>query len=126
MAVARFTKLKDLRNHLQHFDPPSFSYSLEDAIPWLNYVLDCGHLNWAMRRCFGSRMSIPLVELLLQRPVHFVPADPARPRIQQKPNIGYGSTNPVAVQAAEPAVPQSGPEKTYAVPDQANLDIRRS
>jgi hypothetical protein len=93
-ALDDFVAIKDLRNHLQHFDPPSFCYSFEDAARWLDRVQGCALLNWAMRKCFRSPPCVPLVELLFQPSVQFSPQDPARPRIPQPWNTGYGSTSP--------------------------------
>lgn len=89
-----FVLIKDLRNHLQHFDPPSFCFSLEDVTVWLNKVLACARLNWAIRQCVDSPLSVPLIELLLQPEVVFVPMDPSRPRLPQPTGMGYSSTNP--------------------------------
>ncbi|WP_156349904.1 hypothetical protein [Archangium gephyra] len=96
-----FVAIKDLRNHLQHFDPPSFCYTLEDAATWLNQVIDCGRLNWAIRQCAGSPLSVPLIELLLQRAVQFVPEHPAAMRVPQPDNVGYLSTKPQAVEGGD-------------------------
>jgi hypothetical protein len=90
---AAFVHLKDLRNHLQHFDPPSFCYTYEDAAAWLNLVPAVGRLNWAIRKCIGATLSVPLIQLLLESPVEFVPmanVDP-RPRKPQADTVGYAS-----------------------------------
>ncbi len=97
-----FVLIKDLRNHLQHFDPPSFCFSLEDAAVWLNKVLACARLNWAIRKCLGSPLSAFLIDLLMQQEVIFVPEDPQRPRIPQQPGVGYSSTNPTRDPQAQP------------------------
>jgi hypothetical protein len=89
-----FVVIKDLRNHLQHFDPPSFCFSLEDAVIWLNEVLSCARLNLAIRQCVGSPLSVPLIELLLQPKIVFVPEHSHAPRVEQAAGLGYSSTNP--------------------------------
>lgn len=88
---AAFVELKDLRNHLQHFDPPSFCYTLEDAERWLNLVPAVASFNWAIRKCVGATLSVPLIELLLERPVKFLPRDPGKPRKPQDETVGYAS-----------------------------------
>ncbi len=89
-----FILIKDLRNHLQHFDPPSFCFSLEDATAWLNKALACARLNWAIRQCVSSPLSVPLIEFLLQPEIMFVPMTPNSPRLPQPTGMGYSSTNP--------------------------------
>jgi hypothetical protein len=85
-----FNEIKALRNHLQHFDPPSFCYTLEDAAGWLNLVPSVARLNLAIRKCVGAGLSVPLIEMLLEQPVQFFPMDPAKVRpLQDK--TGYAS-----------------------------------
>lgn len=90
--VRTLTEIKEIRNHLQHFDPPCFCYTLEDAARWLNAVSDIAALAWKMRTCLGSPLCMPLVELLVSPPVLFVPKDPSRRRLPQGDDVGYGST----------------------------------
>lgn len=85
-----FAEIKNLRNHLSHFDPPCFCFTLEDAARWLNQVKTVGRLNWQIRTAVRSPLSVPLIELLLAEDVVFVPRTEAR-RIPQPDNVGYGS-----------------------------------
>lgn len=87
-----FIHIKDLRNHLQHFDPPCFCFTMEDVARWLNEVLLVARLTWRIRRAVGSSLSVPLIRILLAPEVQFVPQDPARPRLPQPANVGYAST----------------------------------
>lgn len=90
--VSALTRVKAVRNHLQHFDPPVFCYTLEDVVSWLNDVLDVGRLLRSIRSAVGSPLCEPLVDLLLEPTAVFVPSDPDRRRIPQGPGIGYASS----------------------------------
>jgi hypothetical protein len=87
-----FIELKDLRNHLQHFDPPCFCYTMENVCDWLNKVHSVALLAWEMRRCMGSPLSVPLIRMLLSPVVEFAPLDPSARRIAQPHDVGYAST----------------------------------
>lgn len=87
-----FYNIKDLRNHLQHFDPPCFCFTLEDVVGWLNASRFIARLAWKIRAAVGSPLSMQLVQMLLAPPVQFIPSDPARARIKQPSTIGYAST----------------------------------
>jgi hypothetical protein len=87
-----FERLKDLRNHLQHFDPPCFCYTFEDALGWLNDILAVGEFNLRIRRCIGAHVSLELIALLLQREVGLVPNRPDMQRVPQPDTVGYAST----------------------------------
>lgn len=89
---AAFDELRELRNHLNHFDPPCVAYSVDDAARWLNLVPAVGGLLWQIRRCMDEPLSRLLVRWLLLRPVVVVPRDPSRPRPAQLPTAGYAST----------------------------------
>lgn len=90
--IRALTEVKEIRNHLQHFDPPCFCYTLEDATRWLNAVTQVASLIWKIRICAGSPLCMPLVELLTSPPVCFIPKDATLRRLPQGPNVGYGST----------------------------------
>ena len=90
--ITALEELKRLRNHLQHFDPPTFAFSLEDVTGWLNLIPAVGRLSWAIRKCIGATLSVPLIELLLSDDVLFVPLPGRPPRTPQAPNTGYAST----------------------------------
>ncbi|MGK4001144.1 hypothetical protein WMF31_00865 [Sorangium sp. So ce1036] len=92
--LKEFYILKDLRNHLQHFDPPCICYTLEDVAHWLNGIHSVAALAWKIRKCIGSPLSVPLIEMLLTPVVEFVPSDTSLPRIPQPSNVGYASTRP--------------------------------
>jgi hypothetical protein len=87
-----FHRIRELRNHLQHFDPPCFAFTLEDAAGWANDVLDCVCVGWAIRRAARVIPSTEMIRLLLDTPVVFAPADHSRPRSPQGANMGYSST----------------------------------
>jgi hypothetical protein len=85
-------RIKDLRNHLNHFDPPCFCYSLEDVVGWMNDVRQIAQISWKIRAALGSPLSSPLIGMLLLREVVFVPKTPDR-RLPQPSNVGYGSAS---------------------------------
>ncbi|MEQ1568215.1 MAG: hypothetical protein ABMA64_21425 [Myxococcota bacterium] len=89
---AAFDELRELRNHLNHFDPPCVAYSVDDAAHWLNLMPAVGRLLWQIRRCMNEPLSRLLVRWLLLRPVVVVPVDPGRHRPAQLPRAGYAST----------------------------------
>lgn len=65
--------LRELRNHFNHFDPPSLVVTIEEASKWLNYVIDIGIILFKMRKALGVNQSIPLFNFMLQREVIFNP-----------------------------------------------------
>lgn len=85
-------RIKDLRNHLNHFDPPCFCYTMEDVALWMNDVRAIAKISWKIRLALGSALSAPLIAMLLFRTVVFVPRNPGT-RIPQPNNVGYGSTS---------------------------------
>lgn len=88
--VASFKVLKDLRNHLTHFDPPCLAYTVEDVVGWLNRVPAVGRLLWRIRDRAGAQLNPALIECVLLPPVEFCPRHPGR-RVRQGPGIGYDS-----------------------------------
>lgn len=85
--------LKDLRNHLMHFDPPSLIITLEEAALWLNQIIDIGIILVKMRKAINAELSLGLVNFILQREVIFVPLTTIRTRkpIGTSPNEDYFS-----------------------------------
>lgn len=90
--IVSFSILKDLRNHLSHFDPPCFAYTMEDAVSWLNRVSDVGRLLWRIREKLRAQISDPIIRIILLPQVEFRPRSMGT-RVPQPPNVGYGSTN---------------------------------
>jgi hypothetical protein len=91
---ASFKKLKELRNHLSHFDPPCFAATLVEVCAWLNQVRDIGDIIWSIRRHFRQQLSESTVALLLLPEVRFsgkVLFDREVPEHDQ--TIGYGSAS---------------------------------
>jgi hypothetical protein len=98
--IESFRKIKDVRNHLAHFDPPTFAFTIEDVADWLNATEAVARLLVAIRNRVNQPLCEPLIALLLARPVEWYPADPGKRRVSQGPDVGYGSscwpTDPVA------------------------------
>jgi hypothetical protein len=94
--------IRELRNHLQHFDPPCFAYTLEEATTWLNQVSDIARLGWRIRRCASALPSVELIRLMLQPKVLFVPNEISKKRVPQPKDVGYSSSNAQALAKAAP------------------------
>lgn len=69
----RFNNLRKLRNHLNHFDPPTLVISLEEASEWLNDVLYVGQILIKLREAIGVPFSLLLIELICQKEAKFNP-----------------------------------------------------
>lgn len=89
--LADFHLLRKLRNHLQHFDPPCFCCTMEEAVRWVNAVQGVGRLNWRIREAVGSPLCPELIRLLLLPDAEFVSKSPGIPRAPQGPHSGYAS-----------------------------------
>jgi len=89
LEIKNFKKLKALRNHLNHFDPPAFAYTIEDIADWLSAVSDIGKLLIKVRMKLHVDLSDRLVEMALLPKVNFVPKDPNIHRFRQGSDVGY-------------------------------------
>lgn len=90
--VAALDKLKHVRNHLNHFDPPCFAYHVEDVVAWLNLVPDIGRLLWKIREKLDTQLSRGIVEIVTLPLASFVALVPELPRLPQPEDAGYRST----------------------------------
>jgi len=90
--VKAFVKLKDVRNHLSHFDPPVLAFTIEDVAAWLNATEGVARLLSAIRKRLNEPLCVPLVTLLLSRWVDWYPFDPAKRRVPQPLHSGYASS----------------------------------
>jgi hypothetical protein len=90
--IKSFIILKNLRNHLTHFDPPCFAYTIEDVAYWLNLVPDVGRLIWRIREKLRVQLNSSIIAIILLPPVEFVPID-KETRVPQPSDVGYGSTD---------------------------------
>jgi hypothetical protein len=90
--VERFINLKNVRNHIAHFDPPVLAFTIEDVASWLNCARDVAIVLAEIRRLAKEPLCLPLVEILLAPNVVHVPANPGQRRLPQPPNIGYASS----------------------------------
>lgn len=73
--------LRELRNHMMHFDPPSLVIPIEEAVIWLNQVLDVGYLLLKIRQAIGVEVSLQLMNFLLQKEALFNPEAPFSQRL---------------------------------------------
>jgi len=90
--IARFVQIKDLRNHLAHFDPPTLAFTIEDVADWLNASEAVAKLLVAIRERINQPLSQPLIQLLLARPVDWYPSDAGKRRVPQGAHVGYASS----------------------------------
>jgi hypothetical protein len=86
-----FHRLRTVRNHFNHFDPPCVAYTVEDVVGWLNDVPQIGRLAWRIRQKADAQLSIGLIEMIALPRVEFVPRVPGLPRVAQAKDVGYGS-----------------------------------
>jgi len=66
-------KLRELRNHMMHFDPPSLIITIEEATNWLNQIIDVGWLLIEIRKAIGAEISLQLINFILQKEAIFNP-----------------------------------------------------
>jgi len=77
--------LKELRNHLMHFDPPSLVITIEEATEWLNHIISIGLILVKMRKAIGAEISISLINFILQKEAVFNPPPGIPSQIERKP-----------------------------------------
>ncbi len=70
---ASLESLKELRNHLMHFDPPSLVVTIEEAAIWLNQLIDIAMILVKIRKALKVEVSTSLINLILQKEVQFIP-----------------------------------------------------
>jgi len=87
-----FLRLKDVRNHLNHFDPPVLAFSIEDVAEWLNACGSIAKILFEIRKRVGEPLCVPLIELMLGQSVRWIPFDPGKRRVPQRSSVAYGST----------------------------------
>jgi hypothetical protein len=68
-----FNNLRKLRNHLNHFDPPTLVVTLEEATEWLNDVLYIGQILLKFRQAINVQFSLLIIELICQKEAKFNP-----------------------------------------------------
>ncbi|MGZ4160817.1 MAG: hypothetical protein ACXVNF_08500 [Neobacillus sp.] len=85
--------LREVRNHLMHFDPPSLVITIEEMTIWLNEVIDVGYLLIQIRKTIGVNISFDLINFILQKEAIFVPEPQYSKRIPLSAGTaGYRST----------------------------------
>ncbi|MBL7738898.1 MAG: hypothetical protein JNK14_06730 [Chitinophagaceae bacterium] len=82
--------IKDIRNHLNHFDPPVFVATLNEVCIWLNEIINIIKIVIRIRLCCGEPINRWLIELYLQPDVTFKPFAPRNNDTNDK-NFGYNS-----------------------------------
>jgi hypothetical protein len=86
--------LREVRNHLMHFDPPCLVITIEEAAEWLNKIIDVGKILVKMRKAIGVEISTDLVTFLVQKEVFFDPMKPGwkRKPLRSNPREDYASS----------------------------------
>lgn len=94
--LSAFNEIRELRNHFTHWDPPSFAYTAEDVVRWLNAIPSIGILLWKMRKSLGSPPTVPLIQLILGKRVQYQlhPNEVSITPPALSPGFGYGSCRP--------------------------------
>jgi hypothetical protein len=90
--VQAFHKLRKMRNHLNHFDPPCLILSIDDIAEYLNLVPAIGMLLWKIRIKLKAQLTSSLVSMILAPRVLPNQVDPSRPRPDQAATVGYRSS----------------------------------
>lgn len=90
--VRQFLRIKDVRNHLAHFDPPALAFTIEDVAGWLNATNSVAFMLAHMRQNLGEPLCLPLVSLMVAKPVDWYPFDPGKRRVPQSNRVGYASS----------------------------------
>ncbi len=91
--IDTFIRIKDVRNHLVHFDPPTLAFTIEDVASWLNATEGIARLLAAIRTRINQPLCDPLIRLLMARPVEWYPSDPGKRRVPQGVDVGYASSS---------------------------------
>lgn len=85
--------LRQLRNHFNHFDPPSLVVTLEEAAVWLNQIIDIGIILIKIRKTMNLQVSTLLINFILQKEAVFNPEPAFRKRLPIDPRkSGYYSS----------------------------------
>jgi len=90
--VRAFHKLRKMRNHLNHFDPPCLVLSIDDIADYLSLVPAIGVLLWKIRAKLKAQLTGSLVSMILAPRVLPNPVDMSRLRPTQVATAGYRSS----------------------------------
>ncbi|MBK8256232.1 MAG: hypothetical protein IPK82_26645 [Polyangiaceae bacterium] len=90
--LTTFNRMKAVRNHFTHFDPPCLAVSIDDVAEWLSNTPVLAWLLIKIRRCLGVPISGPLVQLAMAPRVLPVARDPQHERRPQPTDAGYLSS----------------------------------
>lgn len=84
--------LRKIRNHLNHFDPPTIAFHIEEVKDWMNQIVDVANIVYLVRRTINVQTSSNLMTLLLQKKVIFIPEDSFKERLSVNNKFGYNSS----------------------------------
>lgn len=83
-------KIKEVRNHLNHFDPPAFVATISEVCEWLNDIFSILDIVIKIRRCAGEPINKDIIELYLQPRIIFSPIKPRNIDLKET-SVGYNS-----------------------------------
>lgn len=66
-------RLRKLRNHMNHFDPPTLVLTIEEAVIWLNDILQVAIILIKIRQALKIPVSNTLINFLIQKEAVFEP-----------------------------------------------------
>jgi hypothetical protein len=78
---SKLDRLRILRNHLNHFDPPTLVITLEEAVGWLNDILYVGQILIKIREALRVPVSASLINLIIQKEAVFNPEEAFKNRL---------------------------------------------
>ncbi len=87
--IQNVNNLRELRNHMMHFDPPHLVITIEEATIWLNQIIDVGWFLIKIRKAVGAELSLPLINFVLQKEAIFNPESHSSVRLP----LGIGNTD---------------------------------
>jgi hypothetical protein len=89
--IKQVNNLRELRNHMMHFDPPHLVITIEEATIWLNQIIDVGWLLVKIRKAIGAELSVPLINFILQKEAIFNPEEHSSKRLPLGNRTDYTS-----------------------------------
>ena len=92
--IESLNNLKNIRNHLMHFDPPSLVITIEESVGWLNQIIDIGIILIKLRKAAKAEISANLINFILQKEAIFNPVDSSKERapLNRESEGGYFSS----------------------------------
>lgn len=90
--VSKFMKLKELRNHLSHFDPCHFVYDIYSIAYFMNLIPQMGELLYKIRKAIKALPSSELIELIVLKKIIVITEENITPEMVIE-NFNYKKCN---------------------------------